>query len=728
MKKCFLSILLFCTVFRAIIYGQSVNHWETVVYNDDTWRYFVGTSEPSSGWRSLSFDDSSWPQGTGGFGYGDNDDNTTIPACTSVYLRIKFNIVDTDAIASALLNIDYDDAFVAYLNDVEIARVGISGIHPAYNQTGNDHEAIMYRGGHPESFLIDKSKLNICLLQGDNVLAVQVHNSSVSSSDLTSNVFLSLGITNTTYNYRLPPSWFIAPGEFSSSNLPIVVISTLPGETIMDEPKITADMKIIYNGGALLNYITDPGNIYSGKIGIEIRGRYSAALPQKPYGFETRDNEGNNLNVPVLGLPKENDWILAANYNDKTFLRNFLAFEIFRQMGHYAPGSRYCEVVVNNEYQGIYLLTEKIKIDKNRVNISELNHFENPGDDNTGGYIFKNDYYTSNDSWLSNYSPVNKPGADVHFVYHDPDAGEITQRQKDYIRDYVDTFESILYSPDFKDKQTGYRAYLDVNSFVDYFILGEITRNVDAYKKSRFYYKDKESIDGHIHSGPPWDFDWAWKNITENCVHFNQTDGSGWAYRINECDAWPVPPSWEIRLMQDRNFVNEIHDRYYLLRKNILSQAHLNHIIDSVAALLDAAQIRHYQKWKILGINVGTPESGEQPATYSGEIQKFKAWIGTRLGWLDANMVGRSYVSPGNYKPVCRIFPNPAGENLYFESDTLISKIELYNYSGIRVAEKTGYRDYSVKINLEHLGPGFYVAKIYFRYGGILTRKFVKEQ
>ncbi len=131
-----------------------------------------------------------------------------------------------------------------------------------------------------------------------------------------------------------------APGQqtgFKTSALPIVIINTPNGEKIPDEPKITADMKIIHNGSGQINNITDPGNIYSGKVGIEIRGRYSASLPQKPYGFETRDNAGNNLNVQILDMPEENDWVLTANYNDKAFLRNYLAFDIFRKMGHYAP-------------------------------------------------------------------------------------------------------------------------------------------------------------------------------------------------------------------------------------------------------------------------------------------------------------------------------------------------------------------------------------------------------
>ncbi|MBG0860773.1 MAG: CotH kinase family protein [Bacteroidales bacterium] len=727
MKKILRLILSGSIILTFSVNGQSVNHWETVVYNNDLWKYFTGLSEPDPGWRLLSFSDDTWAQGQGGFGFGDNDDNTVIPVCTSVYIRRKFNVTDTGAIVSAILNMDYDDAFVAYLNDVEIARVGISGVHPAYNQTGNDHEATMYRGREPESVLIDKNKLDLCLIEGENILAVQVHNSSLASSDMSSNVFFSFGIINTSNDYGPVPSWFVPPVEFASSNLPIVVINTLPGQIIMDEPKITADMKIVHNGGTALNHVSDPGNIYSGKTGIEIRGRYSASLPQKPYGIETRDETGANLDTALLGMPSENDWILLANYNDKTFLRNFLAFELFRQMGHYAPRSRFCEVVVNNDYQGIYLLTEKIKVDKNRVDIAKLNPDENDGDDITGGYMFKNDYFTANDSWVSKYSPVNKPGAQVRFVYYDPEPDELTYQQKDYISGFVDAFENILYSPEFADRQTGYSAYIDVNSFADYFIIGEISRNVDAYKKSRFYYKDKDSKDGRIHSGPVWDYDWAWKNITENCIHFNKTDGSGWAYRINECSAFPVPPSWEVKFLQDSRFIREIHDKYFLLRKHILSCDNIYKIIDSVALLLDAAQERHYQKWKILGINVGTPESREQPATYSGEIQKFKEWIDTRLRWLDSNMPGRSSALLEGYKPICRIFPNPAGDNLYIESDTIISSVVLYNLSGVPVLEKSNCNDYSATLRLGQLNQGLYITRISFRFGGMITRRLVKK-
>ncbi len=520
---------------------------------------------------------------------------------------------------------------------------------------------------------------------------------------------------------------FSSSGQWTgSSNLPIVVITT-PGQSIPDEPKITGDLKIINNGNGQMNQMTDAGNVYDGKIGIEIRGRYSATLPQKPYGFETRDDAGNNLNVSILGMPGENDWVLTANYNDKTFLRNFLPFEIFRKMGHYAPRTRFCEVVVNGEYQGIYLLGEKIKRDSGRVSIAKLKPVDNSGDDLTGGYIFSTDYYDETNSWISKYSPLNRPGARVAFVYFDPGPDELSLTQKTYLKDYVDAFEKVLYGADFKDWNSGYRAYIDVSSFVDYFLIGEISRNIDAYKKSRFLYKDKDSKNRLIHSGPPWDFDWAWKDIAENCIHFSEMDGSGWAYRVADCDDWPVPPSWEVRLLQDSLFANRIYNRYFELRETILSQDYLDHLIDSVATLLDAAQKRHYQKWPILGINVGTPEYGDQPDSYAGEIVKLKSWISRRLAWLDANMVGEATAVDETRDLIFRVFPNPVTDNLRIESDAEISKIEIISITGSKIIEIRGLSKNAMTADVSRLGQGLYILRIEFKSGKIVSQRFVKK-
>ena len=202
---------------------DEVNHWETVVYSNDVWKYFVGTSEPDADWRNLTFDDSSWMDGKGGFGYGDGDDSTIVAPTISVYLRKAFTLTDTSQIKALILHIDYDDAFVAFLNNQEIARsnIGQVGDYPTYDQSALTYmEALMYQGGKPQEYLLDKNDFAGLLLEGENVLAIQGHNYGAGSSDLTSIPFLSVGIGDDSQTYGEPPDWFFVPKVFTSSNLP----------------------------------------------------------------------------------------------------------------------------------------------------------------------------------------------------------------------------------------------------------------------------------------------------------------------------------------------------------------------------------------------------------------------------------------------------------------------------------------------------------------------------
>ena len=152
-------------------------------------------------------------------------------------------------------------------------------------------------------------------------------------------------------------------------------------------------------------------------------------------------------------MPAENDWILLANYNDKTFMRNSLAYELSRKMGHYAARTRLVEVIIENyykNYEGIYLLMEKIKQDKGRVNIAKLTNLDISGDDVTGGYIFKIDYFNQSNSWQSNYRPIDHSEKPVYYVFHDPDVNELFWLQEEYLKTAVNSFESVLYGSNFK--------------------------------------------------------------------------------------------------------------------------------------------------------------------------------------------------------------------------------------------------------------------------------------
>jgi hypothetical protein len=570
----------------------------------------------------------------------------------------------------------------------------------------------MYQGGIPEEFILTEEAQN-GLVNGENVLAIQVHNTSVTSSDMSAIAFLSFGIGVETFSYRPTPDWFVEPLEFKTSFLPMVIIETQDRVNIPDEPKVKAHMKIIHHGPGEINQISDPGNVYDGNIGIEIRGAYSASLPQKPFGIETRNAEEENLNVSLLGMPEENDWILLANYNDKVFMRNTLAFHLFRQMGHYAPRAEFCEVSLNGSYEGIYVFTERIKRDKGRVDIAKLDKDDNRGDNLTGGYIFKVDYYNEFDSWKGSYSPIDNRGAEVHYVYSDPKYDELTMEQKAYLQDFVKGFESNLYSDQWRDPEIGYASFIDAGSFVDYFIIGELTRNVDAYKKSRYYFKDRDSKGGLIHSGPVWDFDWAWKNLPGGCV-ITGPNGGGWAYRIGECGPWPSPSGWMVRLMRDPYFKQLMANRYWELRGTILSDEYLVNYIDSVNTIVEEAQVRHYMRWPTLGTNVGAPEIDEQPLTFEGEITKFKNWIKTRLTWLDANMpiegdLPEPYIE-GRY--ISRLFPNPAAEYVYVESDKRIKMVEVYNAQGMLMVKQPVENVYSYKMDLPNLERGIYFLSV----------------
>ena len=513
--------------------------------------------------------------------------------------------------------------------------------------------------------------------------------------------------------------------QLTESDLPIVVINT-NGQTIVDEPKIMADMGIIYNGEGVRNHIIDPKNEYNGKIGIEIRGNYSAILPQKPYSLELQDANGNAIDSTILGMPAENDWQLIANYNDKSFARNILPYHLFDTMGHYATRCRLVDVVINGEYKGIYLLTEKIKRDSIRVDIPKLEITETTGQDVTGGYILKIDYWDNSNSWLLNYHPIGFPTVDVYMVYYYPDPAVIVPEQKTYIQGFIYDFETALYGPNFADTAIGYRKYIGTTSFIDYFIVNELARNVDGYKKSRFFYKDKDKNDGTLRklkAGPVWDFDWALKDMTAG-----SEDGSGFMY--GEVDQDVDAPGWYIRLLEDSTFRDELRCRYDDLRRTILQESYLNQKIDSVAAKVNESQSWHFETWANLGVATGTGEVQAPAQTYAEEVQRLKDWLQRRLAWLDINIPGTlngcsfTGIDENNFQALgAQAFPNPFKDQISVKFTPEFNQIIQY-----KLMDQTGrlMEEKSVQINsqngnqleikgLENLETGVYLLEIEFK-------------
>jgi hypothetical protein len=317
-------------------------------------------------------------------------------------MRKSFNIVDTSLIKQAIFCMDFDDGFVAYLNGVEITRNSMD-IGQTWNSFATaENEANLYQGAQPLYYTLT-SVQKLLLQNGNNVLAIETHNVSASSSDLSSRPFLFLGISNNTFSYLPLTSWFQAPAAILQSKLSIMVINTL-GQSIVDDPRIICDMGIIYNGVGNLNCIGDPFNNYNGKISIELRGSSSQGFPKQPYGFSTLDSSNNSQDVSLIDMPAESDWILLNPYTDKTFMRDVLTYDLGRALNWYASRAQFVNLIIDGDNKGVYVLLEKIKRDKDRVDIGKITPTANSGDSLTGGYIFKVDKVTgnSNNWWSSN--------------------------------------------------------------------------------------------------------------------------------------------------------------------------------------------------------------------------------------------------------------------------------------------------------------------------------------
>ena len=441
-------------------------------------------------------------------------------------------------------------------------------------------------------------------------------------------------------------------------------------------------MKVINNPEGI-NHINDQTFEYNGYIGIETRGNTSQMFfEKKSYNLETRTDSGTNLNVSLLGLPAENDWVLYGPYSDKSLIRNVLAYRMGNLQGRWSPRTRFCEVFINGEYRGIYVLTEKIKIDDNRVDIATLKPEDNSGDELTGGYILRIDRHRDG-CWISPF--MGRTGSvEVPISYLDPKYDELTEEQRMYIRDFVTDFEYALHGPDFKDPKLGYRAFIDITSFIDYFIISEISRDLDGYRCSVYFHKDKDSKGGKLIMSPLWDYNLGFGNGD----FFQAENPVGWVADGLGSGDWYEIPFWWDRLQEDPYFNTLLKLRWNNLRNHQFSTANIHAIIDSCANLLDLAQERNFKKFDILDKYVWpNPYVGEY---YYNEVGYLKNWISQRLNWIDSqiDMIIPLSIDEGGLESFargneCLVYPNPFHEKVSFsinwpekaEADIIISNV-----------------------------------------------------
>jgi hypothetical protein len=469
--------------------------------------------------------------------------------------------------------------------------------------------------------------------------------------------------------------YFVEPGysqSFTDSNLPIIIINTDAGAPIPDGQRVPGSMKIIYRGKGLRNYLTDQNTSsylnYNGRINIEIRGSSSATSKKKQYGFSTlkADNISNN-NVSLLGLPNENDWIFNSMVYEPSLIRDYVCYNLSRRIGEYATRTIYCEMIINGNYKGLYLLQEKIKADQNRVDIMKIGTSDNLFPEITGGYITKADKTTGGDpvAWtMSGYK------GSVAFIHDWPKPENVTYQQNLYIKSEFEKLSTTA-SGNNTSFINGFPSVIDMPSFIDYIIIKELSANADAYQYSNFYHKDRN---GKLRAGPIWDlnltfgndlFFWGFDRSKTNTWQFSNGDNEG-------------PKFW-------RDLYNNPQFRCYLSKRwnelilpgNPLNVASIDSLIDQAVATISEAVPRENAIW------VTAPD-------FQSEITKIKSFILERTTWMTTNLGPCTACTNVETPPIVitKIMYNPK-TTIDFPNSNDLEFIEIRN-TGNLVADLTG--------------------------------------
>lgn len=408
----------------------------------------------------------------------------------------------------------------------------------------------------------------------------------------------------------------------TDSNLPIVVIETDGGVPIPDEPRVMGTMKIIWHQDGSRNYLSDINNPaylnYDGRISIEVRGSTSQQFfDKKPYGLTTlqADNVTNN-NVSLLGMPKENDWILNSLAFDQTGLRDVLSYELFERLGQYAVRRVYCEVMVNGDYKGLYVFMEKIKVDDDRVNIAKMDDSCNNYPEVSGGYITKADKPNGDPvAWSMEEYGYGWWPYYTDFIHHYPKPENVTLAQNDYIHGVFTNLATVANRHD-TSISAGIPSVIDIPSFVDFMLVAEYSSNVDVYSLSTFFHKDRN---GKLRAGPVWDYNLTYgydafgSRSRYDVWQFNNQDNNG-------------PKFW-------RDLFNTDLYRCYLARRWFeqtapgmpLSYEFVCNRMDEIEALITEAIGRDNQRWHNM----------TQHDQWMGDM---KNWIQLRINWLNQNI------------------------------------------------------------------------------------------
>lgn len=425
--------------------------------------------------------------------------------------------------------------------------------------------------------------------------------------------------------------------EIFCTHLPLVLIDTggveIPGRSI----RKTEDGQTVYttaeDGSTEIpgyitiiddetknNHVDDTPSVSSNMM-IHVRGRSSRHFDKPNYGVTLIDENGKNNPQSVMGMDAHHEWVLHGPFLDKTLIRNYMWYNIAGEIMDYAPNVRFCEVMVNGEYQGVYLMTEKITAGKDGA---RLNLEVNRKDNTFTGYLLRVDQGSKNEMKnINNFSTYSmRLAAEQIFNIEYPGMANLTPELKEAITQDVSAFEKALYSYDYDNKKYGYYKRIDVESFVDYFLINELTCNVDAGALSTYVYKD---IDG-LFRMCVWDFN-------NSCDMYQEGDVHTRSFFLHNT-------FWYYMLTKDEDFTEQIIKRYRKLQNTVFSEEFLYAYIDDVVEYLGDAVDRNFEKWGYTFDEEFRLLNAEDREihSYDEAIEQLKRFLHIRISWLDSNI------------------------------------------------------------------------------------------
>ncbi len=483
------------------------------------------------------------------------------------------------------------------------------------------------------------------------------------------------------------------------SNLPLVVIDSFGFDVDKEwDPESGRPYRpvsaVFIDSGSVRAGILDAPD-YAGHGGIHVRGSSTAEYDKKQYRFETWDENDQDAEHSLLGFPEESDWILHAPYSDKTLMRNYLMYSWSNAIGRYAVRTRFVEVFIDDtgerveasDYRGVYVFMEKIKRDKDRVDVEKLPPEVDSAPNISGGYILKKDWWEGmeeeeeeegEEEWKGGGRTPRKGGGRtpregegeyaVGFVtqtYKDallyvyPKPENITDAQKQWVESHFNEFESAISGTNYADPTDGYHKYIDVGSFIDHHILVEMAKNVDGFVLSTFLFKDHG---GKINMGPIWDYNGSLGGADYFCNY----DPTGWLHEVfngsctdpceegeeepweeeDEEGSWPFDNptayEWYKRLFQDEAFRKQYASRWSELRNGIFTTENMLADINESVSLLtdngaaDNAMTRNFTRWNIHEeLWPNHYDNCHPDAEYEEYVNRLRSWLTERLQWMD---------------------------------------------------------------------------------------------